>query len=52
MTDALTRAARVVDPDAVVWGGDWALPPSQQGLKVLGVPIGHPSFITGTGVAL
>ena len=43
MTDALTRAARVVDPDAVVWGGDWALPPSQQGLKVLGVPIGHPS---------
>ena len=46
MTDALTRAAPVVKPDAVVWRGDWALPPSQQGLKVLRVPIGHPSFIT------
>ena len=34
MTDALTRAARVVKPDAVVWRRDWALPPSQQGLEV------------------
>ena len=46
MTDALTCAARLVDPDAVVWRGDWALPQTKQGLKVLGVPIGHPSFIT------
>ena len=46
MTDALTCAAWVVKPEAVVWRGDWALLPSQQGLRVLGVQIGHPSFIT------
>ena len=45
-TDVLTCAAWVVDPDVVVWRGDWALPPSQQAHKVLGVRIGHPSFIT------
>ena len=43
---SMTCAARLVDPDAVVWRGDWALPQTQQGLKVLGVPIGHLSFIT------
>ena len=33
----LTRAARRVKPDAVVWkGGDPELPHVQQGLKVLG----------------
>ena len=36
--EALTRAARVVKPDVVVWKGDPNLPPTQQGLKVLGVP--------------
>ena len=46
MTNGLTCAARLVDPDAFVLRGDWALPPSQEGFKVLGVPIGHPSFIT------
>ena len=46
MTDVLTCAAQIVKPEAVVWRGDWALLPSQHGLKVLGVPIGHPSFIT------
>ena len=40
-----TRAARRVKPDAVVWKGDPHLPSSQQGLRVLGVPIGHPEFI-------
>ena len=33
----LTRAARSVKPDAVVWRGDLGLPLSQQGLKVLGI---------------
>ena len=33
----LTRAAR-----RVVWKGDPHQPPPQQGLRVLGVPIGHP----------
>ena len=41
----LTRAARVVKPDAVVWRGDPLLPVHQQGLKVLGIPIGQPSFV-------
>ena len=43
--DELTRAARLVKPDAIVWKGDPQLFPLQQGLKVLGVPIGQPEFI-------
>ena len=43
--EALTRAASVVKPDAVVWKGDSNLPPTQQGLKVLGVPLGQPAYI-------
>ena len=43
--EALTRAARVVKPDAVVWKGDPNLPPTQQGLKVLGVPLGQPAYV-------
>ena len=43
--EELTTAARVVKPDAIVWKGDPQLPPLQQGLKVLGVPIGQPKFI-------
>ena len=46
--EALTRAARVVKPDAVVWKGDPNLPPTQQGLKVLGVPLGQPAYEQGT----
>ena len=41
----LTRVARLVKPDAIVWKGDPQLLPLQQGLKVLGVPIGQPEFI-------
>ena len=41
----LTRRARQVRPDAVVWKGDQQLPPNQQGLRVLGVPIGQPEFV-------
>ena len=43
--EVLTRAARLVKPDAVVWKGDPQLPPPQQGLKVLGVPIGQPEYV-------
>ena len=45
MDEALTRAARVVKPDAAVWKGDPNLPPTQQGLKVLGVPLGQPAYV-------
>ena len=43
--EELTRMARRVRPDVVVWRGDQNLPPSEQGLKVLGVPLGHPEFV-------
>ena len=45
MCDVLTQAARAQKPQAIVWRSDWSLPKAQQGLKVLGVPVGHPSFI-------
>ena len=32
-------------PEWILWRGDWSLPQAQQGLKVLGVPVGHPSII-------
>ena len=41
----MTRRARQVKPDAVVWKGDQQLPPNQQGLRVLGVPIDQPEFV-------
>ena len=37
--DELTEAGRLVKSDAVVWRGDTELPLSEQGVKVLGVPI-------------
>ena len=37
--------ARRVKPEAVVWRGDLELPLSQQGMRVLGVPIGQPVFV-------
>ena len=43
--DILTRAARSMRPDAVVWRGDASLPAGQQGLKILGVPVGQPEFV-------
>ena len=41
---ALT-AARQVDPDGIVWRGDPELSPSEQGVKVLGTPLGHPEYV-------
>ena len=43
--EEITRAARVVKPDTVVWRGDPLLPFSQQGVKVLGIPIGHTEYV-------
>ena len=45
MSDVLTQASQAQKPEAIVWRGNWSLPQVQQGLKVLGVPVGHPSFI-------
>ena len=43
--DVLTMDARRNDPDAVVWKGDHTLPPDQQGLIVLGTPLGSAEFV-------
>ena len=41
--------AEVVDPEARVWrgSGETDLPPGQQGITVLGTPLGHPSHVQG-----
>ena len=44
-SERLTAAARVADPTATVWRGDLGLPPEEQGVKILGTPLGHPSFV-------
>ena len=49
---ALTAAARVADPSAIVWRGDPHLPPEEQGVKILGIPLGHPSKMRSQLVAL
>ena len=41
----LTAAARVANPTAIVWREDLELPPEEQGVKILGTPLGHPSFV-------
>ena len=45
MAEALTAAARIEDEDAIVWRGDPALPPQEQGVKILGTPLGHAAFV-------
>ena len=35
----------LVKPEPVVWRGDTELPLSEQGVKVLGVPIGQPACV-------
>ena len=40
-----TAAARTSNPSAVVWKGDPSLPVSEQGLRILGTPLGHPEYV-------
>ena len=42
---ALTAGARISDPEAVVWRGDPSLTLAEQGVKVLGTPLGHTEFL-------
>ena len=42
---ALTEAARMVDPRAVVWRGDTSLPRREQGLVILSAPEGQVEFV-------
>ena len=41
----MTAAARELDPSAVVWKGDPSLLPAEQGVKILGIPLGHPEYV-------
>ena len=41
----LQQDALVVDPDAVVWRGDEVLPTIDQGVVILGTPLGHSDFV-------
>ena len=43
--DAFEQIARVENPRAVVWKGPH-LVVEDQGIKVLGTPLGHPEFVT------
>ena len=45
MTAGPSAAARMHNPQAVVWRGDQGLPTAQQGLKVLKAQVGHPDYI-------
>ena len=42
----LAADAQASDPDAVVWRGDHTLPLENQGLLVLGTPLGSPAFVS------
>ena len=48
----LTAAARVGDPTAIVWRGDPHFPPEEQGVKILGTPLGHPRYVSTQLAAL
>ena len=43
--DTLERIARASDPDARVWKGPGLLT-SEQGVRVLGTPLGHTDFVS------
>ena len=43
--EELTAAARLVKKDARVWTGDQGIPTNEQGIRVLGSPVGHPQFV-------
>ena len=43
--EVLQAVARVHDPDAIVWRGDSTLRGVDQGVRILGTPLGHPDFV-------
>ena len=43
--EPLIRTAQASDPDAIVWRGCADLPVHQQGIRVLGTPLGQPEFV-------
>ena len=43
--EEVTRLARLVKPEAIVWRGDVNLSHDWQGVRILGVPIGSAAFV-------
>ena len=43
--EASSSVVRRSHPDAIVWRGDISLPTEEQGVTVLGTPMGHPAFV-------
>ena len=41
----VNRSSADSDPDVKVWCGDPAFPTSEQGIRILGTPLGHPDFV-------
>ena len=50
--ERLDAEAQRSDPAAVVWRGNTMFPPSEQGVMVLGTPVGHWDFVKGKLEAL
>ena len=50
--EVVEDAARRDDPEAVVWKGNPELPLSQQGIKILGIPVGKKEFVEHTHAEL
>ena len=44
-TKVWNKSGEVATPGAIVWRGDTSFLTSEQGFKVLGVPLGHPDFV-------
>ena len=40
--ELLTRAAQAIRPEAIVWRGNSTLDEAEQGVKILGIPVGQP----------
>ena len=43
--EVMEAVARITDPEAIVWRGDTALPSEDQGVRILGTPLGHPDYV-------
>ena len=41
----IQHAGRQLNPPVIVWRGDSLLPPEQQGITILGTPLGHVEFV-------
>ena len=43
--EVMEAVASITDPEAIVWRGDTALQGVDQGVRILGTPLGHPDYV-------